>query len=33
MEEFKYIGVLFTSETWMEWEIDRRIGAPSAVMQ
>ncbi|KAI3366505.1 hypothetical protein L3Q82_000635 [Scortum barcoo] len=33
MEEFKYLGVLFTSEGKMEREIDRRIGAASTVMQ
>ncbi len=33
VEEFKYLGVLFTSEGRMEWEIDRRIGAASAVMR
>ncbi|KAI3351334.1 hypothetical protein L3Q82_005878 [Scortum barcoo] len=33
VEEFKYLGVLFTSEGKMEHEIDRRIGAVSAVMQ
>ncbi|TWW62404.1 hypothetical protein D4764_04G0010510 [Takifugu flavidus] len=33
VEEFKYLGVLFTSEGRMEQEIDRRIGAASAVMQ
>ncbi|KAI3369149.1 hypothetical protein L3Q82_026109 [Scortum barcoo] len=33
VEEFKYLGVLFTSEGKMEREIDRRIGAASAVMQ
>ncbi|KAK7940110.1 hypothetical protein WMY93_003436 [Mugilogobius chulae] len=33
VEEFKYLGVLFTSEGRMEREIDRRIGAASAVMQ
>ncbi|KAK0154376.1 putative uncharacterized transposon-derived protein F52C9.6 [Merluccius polli] len=32
-EEFKYLGVLFTSDGRMEWEIDRRIGAASAVMR
>jgi len=32
-EEFKYLGVLFTSEGRMEREIDRRIGAASAVMR
>ncbi len=32
MEEFKYLGVLFMSEGRMEREIDRRIGAASAVM-
>ncbi|TWW77616.1 hypothetical protein D4764_12G0010060 [Takifugu flavidus] len=31
VEEFKYLGVLFTSEGRMEQEIDRRIGAASAV--
>ncbi len=33
MEEFKYLGVLFTSEGRMEREIDRRIGVASAVMR
>ncbi|TWW69209.1 hypothetical protein D4764_18G0000150 [Takifugu flavidus] len=33
VEEFKYLGVLFTSEGRMEQEIDRRIGAASAVMR
>ncbi|TWW78306.1 hypothetical protein D4764_11G0004270 [Takifugu flavidus] len=33
VEEFKYLGVLFTSKGRMEREIDRRIGAASAVMQ
>ncbi|KAI3372975.1 hypothetical protein L3Q82_023414 [Scortum barcoo] len=32
-KEFKYLGVLFTSEGKMEREIDRRIGAASAVMR
>ncbi|KAK3514284.1 hypothetical protein QTP70_012901 [Hemibagrus guttatus] len=32
VEEFKYLGVLFTSEGRMDREIDRRIGAASAVM-
>ena len=32
VEEFKYLGVLFPSEGRMEREIDRRIGASSAVM-
>ncbi|KAI3359415.1 hypothetical protein L3Q82_002919 [Scortum barcoo] len=32
-EEFKYLGVLFTSEGKIEREIDRRIGAASAVMR
>ncbi len=32
VEEFKYLGVLFTSEGRMQREIDRRIGAASAVM-
>ncbi|TWW73543.1 hypothetical protein D4764_15G0009370 [Takifugu flavidus] len=33
VEEFKYLGVLFRSEGRMEQEIDRRIGAASAVMR
>ncbi|KAI3365319.1 hypothetical protein L3Q82_010409, partial [Scortum barcoo] len=33
VEEFKYLGVLFTSEGKMEREIDRRIGAASAVIR
>ena len=33
VEEFKYLGVLFTSEGRMEREIVRWIGAASAVMQ
>ena len=33
VEEFRYLGVLFTSEGRMEREIDRRIGAASAVMR
>ncbi|KAG1932899.1 hypothetical protein F2P79_020886 [Pimephales promelas] len=33
VEEFNYLGVLFTSEGRMEQEIDRRIGAASAVMR
>ena len=33
VEEFKYVGVLFTSEGRKEREIDRRIGAASAVMR
>ena len=33
VEEFKCLGVLFTSEGRMEREINRRIGAASAVMQ
>ncbi|TWW62669.1 hypothetical protein D4764_04G0013160 [Takifugu flavidus] len=32
VEEFKYLGVLFTSEGRMEQEIDRCIGAAYAVM-
>ncbi|KAK3562395.1 hypothetical protein QTP86_033533 [Hemibagrus guttatus] len=32
VEEFKYLGVLFTSEGRMDREIDRRIGAVAAVM-
>ncbi|KAK3509336.1 hypothetical protein QTP70_029059 [Hemibagrus guttatus] len=31
VEEFKYLGVLFTSEGRMDHEIDRRIGAVAAV--
>ncbi|KAK3552087.1 hypothetical protein QTP70_034035 [Hemibagrus guttatus] len=33
LEEFKYLGVLFTSEGRMDREIDRRIGAAAAVMR
>ncbi|KAL1267733.1 hypothetical protein QQF64_033096 [Cirrhinus molitorella] len=33
VEEFKYLGILFTSEGRMEREIDRRIGAAAAVMR
>ncbi|TWW73181.1 hypothetical protein D4764_15G0005750 [Takifugu flavidus] len=33
VEEFKYLGILFTSEGRMERGIDRRIGAASAVMR
>ncbi|KAK3506693.1 hypothetical protein QTP70_015431 [Hemibagrus guttatus] len=33
VEEFKYLGVLFTSEGRMDHEIDRRIDAAAAVMQ
>ncbi|KAK0145481.1 putative uncharacterized transposon-derived protein F52C9.6 [Merluccius polli] len=33
VEEFKYLGVLFTSEGRMEGEIDRQIGPASAVMR
>ncbi|GAA6085164.1 receptor-type tyrosine-protein phosphatase F-like, partial [Tachysurus ichikawai] len=33
VEEFKYLGVSFTSEGRMEREIDRRIGVSSAVMR
>ncbi|KAI3353926.1 hypothetical protein L3Q82_005127 [Scortum barcoo] len=33
VEEFKYLEVLFTSEGKMEREIDRQIGAASAVMR
>ncbi|KAK0135268.1 TATA box-binding protein-associated factor RNA polymerase I subunit A [Merluccius polli] len=33
VEEFKYLGVLFTSEGRMEREIGRQIGAASAVMR
>ncbi|KAI3375367.1 hypothetical protein L3Q82_021856, partial [Scortum barcoo] len=32
VEEFKYLGVLFTSEGKMEREIDRRIGAASSAV-
>ncbi|KAK3531112.1 hypothetical protein QTP70_011064 [Hemibagrus guttatus] len=33
VEQFKYLGVLFTSEGRMDLEIDRRIGAAAAVMR
>ncbi|KAK3516276.1 hypothetical protein QTP70_008643 [Hemibagrus guttatus] len=33
VEEFKYLGVLFTSEGRMDREIDRRVGAAAAVMR
>ncbi|KAK3571605.1 hypothetical protein QTP86_015340 [Hemibagrus guttatus] len=33
VEEFKYLGVLFTSEVRIDREIDRRIGAAAAVMR
>ncbi|KAK3540202.1 hypothetical protein QTP70_028393 [Hemibagrus guttatus] len=33
VEEFKYLGVLFTSEGRMDCEIDRWIGAAAAVMR
>ncbi|KAK3537481.1 hypothetical protein QTP70_012107 [Hemibagrus guttatus] len=33
VEEFKYLGVLFTSEGRMDREIDRHIGAAAAVMR
>ena len=33
VEEFKYIGVLLTSEGRMEREIDRRIGKAAAIMR
>ncbi|KAK3526552.1 hypothetical protein QTP70_030692 [Hemibagrus guttatus] len=33
LEEFKYLGVLFTSEGRMDREIDRQIGAAAAVMR
>ncbi|KAK3514648.1 hypothetical protein QTP70_021558 [Hemibagrus guttatus] len=33
VEEFKYLGVLFTSEGRMDCEIDRQIGAAAAVMR
>ena len=33
VEEFKYLGVLFTSDGRREREIDRQIGAASAVVQ
>ncbi|KAK3559185.1 hypothetical protein QTP86_005078 [Hemibagrus guttatus] len=33
VEEFKYLGDLFTSEGRMDREIDRRIGAAAAVMR
>ena len=33
VEEFKYLGVLFTSEGKMEQEIDKQIGEALAVMR
>lgn len=33
VEEFKYFGVLFTSDGRLEWEMDGRIGASSSVMR
>ncbi|KAK3564249.1 hypothetical protein QTP86_012027 [Hemibagrus guttatus] len=33
VEEFKYLGVMFTSEGRMDREIDRRIGAAAALMR
>ncbi|KAK3565371.1 hypothetical protein QTP86_007107 [Hemibagrus guttatus] len=33
VEQFKYLGVLFTSEGRMDREIDRRIGTAAAVMR
>ncbi|KAK3538555.1 hypothetical protein QTP86_006718 [Hemibagrus guttatus] len=33
VEEFKYLGILFTSEGRMDREIDRQIGAAAAVMR
>ncbi len=33
LEEFKYLGVLFTSDGRMECEIDRQIGAVAAAMR
>ena len=33
VEEFKYLGILFTSDGRREREIDRRIGAASAVVR
>ena len=33
VEEFKYLGVLFTSEGKMQHEIDGQIGAASTVMR
>lgn len=33
VKKFKYLGVLFMSEGEMEPEIDRRVGAVSAVMR
>jgi len=31
-KEFKYLGILFISESKLEWEMDRMIGAAFAVM-
>ena len=33
VEEFKYLGILFTSEGEREWKCDRWIREVSAVMQ
>ena len=33
MKEFKYLGVLFSSEGTMEREMGRRVGAAGAVLQ
>ena len=33
VEEFRYLKVLFNSEGKMEWDIDRQLGAASAVMR
>lgn len=33
MKEFKYLGVMFTSERKMECEIDMQLGATSAVLR
>ncbi|TWW73424.1 hypothetical protein D4764_15G0008180 [Takifugu flavidus] len=33
VEEFKYLGILFTNEGRMGWKIDRWIGAASTVMR
>ena len=32
VKEFKYLGVLFTSEGMMGCEIDRRVGGAGAVL-
>lgn len=33
MKEFKYLGMFFMRDRTMDYEMDRRFGAASAVMQ